>query len=167
MLKASAWDRIADQNDAETTANPYPYVTDYDPRSGWGHLQADRIYTMFNLGNTSGYRVSHHTVSGSQGRAYGNWSSWDFVGFVNGGKPTHYLQTDLQYFARKRVVTWTYTLPNASSTWDLNQELYVWGRSGVGPNPKGGFGHDKPNHQDHTHRKLLVSHERLLLDQGR
>lgn len=134
MLMASAGDRTFNSSFPET----YDYLTGYDAKTGWGHLQADRIYNMFSLGSTSGYRVSHYTQN--SGLNYGSWGGVFTADFVNGGRSTHYLPTG-RYYVRQRLVSGTINLP--TTKWDLSKQLYVWGRSGT----TGGYGGGVVNYQ--------------------
>ncbi|MCE2504762.1 MAG: S8 family serine peptidase [Chlorobi bacterium] len=129
MLRASALDR-------DSTPNTPFYRTGFDDRTGWGHIRGDEIFEMLN----DGYRVSRHSLS-SQGLTFGSWTDPYKMVFFNEGVGGEPIQANGVYLARRRRVSGTISLPRG--VWDLNDQLYVWGRVAE----KGGFTAANPNNQ--------------------
>lgn len=131
MLKASA----QDQNGGEDE------LAGYDEVTGWGHLQADRIFEML----ADGYKVKHYTYQYEQNLnfSFGAWSDRFTMHFSNTHNGSRYLQPNV-YSVRRRVLNGSLAIP---VEWNNNgYPLFVWG-SGGGKKGLGGFSYAAPNRQ--------------------
>lgn len=132
MLKASSMDR-----NPNTSSDPR-YEFGYDEQSGWGHLQANQLFTMLKQ---EGYTISNFTHVGPV--TYGNWTDEEDYFFSNQGVTTKLLGEGT-YKVRRREVTADFNL-STYGAWDNGEEVYVWGRGGS--KSTGGFSAANPNYQ--------------------
>ena len=125
MIKASAEDRN---------------LANYDNETGWGHLQADRLFEMID----DGYKLSYFNSRNLQ-YTYGGWSSPMRVAFFNGGAMYKPLASG-SYTVKRRTVSATITLPSGRWIVDNDHPLFVWGMGGS-PLSSGGYSAANPNYQ--------------------
>ncbi|MBS1536816.1 MAG: S8 family peptidase [Bacteroidetes bacterium] len=132
ILQATA-ERIAGQNQNK-----------YNQERGWGHLQADIVYTKSAI---EGFRAKHYTISN---RAVYDSSNWEDIHnyvftseFRKDSSNAWVTDTDLVITnGQIREITATYTLDDAD--WNINS-LFVWGRGGT--EGTGGYNAANPNHR--------------------
>jgi hypothetical protein len=127
MLKASASDiyGIYDQG-----GNSVTYSQNYDVYSGWGNLQADKIFEMLD---DDGYRIYHYNISDNFiSTLYSSGTYIDINNSFHYSSKTFWenlLQENKTYKVDIYKLTTTFTLPDL---WERNgaYPLFVWGRSG-------------------------------------
>lgn len=141
MLKASALDRNPENiNEEDPNGN---YLFFYDKVSGWGHLQADRLFDLI----LRGYKISHFSIPLSDWlnptRKIINTRNGRVVEgvfpFVREISRKNYEEPERSiYYGNVLELTGEFELP--TNKWLINGEnkLYIWGRSG-GKNKPGGY----------------------------
>lgn len=134
MVEASANDR-----NPNTSPNEPFYLFSYDEHTGWGHLRADRLFTM--LGEER-YTISNFTVTDPL--IFGQWSE-EFEYYFSNQQETNKPLPSGTYRVRRREVSSRFDLREHGS-WSPKHELYVWGRGGS--KATGGFSAANPNYQN-------------------
>ncbi len=131
MIKASCRDRRYDEQLPDETEN---YLDGYDEETGWGHLQADKLFDMLE----DGYRITHYSIYPLGYGVYLNSTNEGFA-FVNnprnpsGSPETGYYNGKVIKYRRN------YMLP--TDKWEISpaNKLYVWGRSGERTSTPSGY----------------------------
>ncbi|MDQ1265217.1 MAG: hypothetical protein QG635_367 [Bacteroidota bacterium] len=139
MLKASAEDRNPGNSGGL-------YVDDFDEETGWGHLQADRIFEMFN----DGYNITHiDTIPTLDSTSWSASSSTYYfnenINFTSGTVTSSTYTSDV-YFVNSRTLIGIIDI-SAYGDWyhDNNDKIYIWGNKGF--SGRGGYSLANPNYQ--------------------
>jgi len=121
-----------------------PNQNQYNQERGWGHLQADIVYTKSAI---EGFRAKHYTNSDTSSYEYGNWEdikNYVFTSEFKKDSAGHWItDTDIVINSGQiREISATYNLP--ANDWTANN-LFIWGRGGTGGT--GGYNAANPNHR--------------------
>ena len=123
------------------------YQPGYDIYSGWGHLQADKMYDMLD----DDYRIYHDSTSNNLDS--GAWSGLQYTYFFRlDTNKIDWVDSNL-YMAKSRPITSHITLQSGKWLIDSTHKLYVWGRSGRGS--KSGYSLSNVNY--HTGYTRILS----------
>lgn len=129
IIKAACSDRTPQNTPGGQSARGY------DPFTGWGHLQADSLFTMLN----EGYRVWHINLAP---QSYGQWTQINMFRFENNSISNRQPFRPGWYTIQRREVRAT-TYASAADV-DFGAPMFVWGRGGA----DGGWSQANPNYQE-------------------
>ncbi len=129
ILKASADDIVTSPPIIPSDPDGTNYITGFDDRTGWGFLNAARMFQMLDPAGPDAYQLFHFEIHNSD-LSFGSWSNKVTNQTFYTPTPTSTTPIMAQYDVKWREVT--ATISYSGHGINTSKNVYAWGNSGVG-----------------------------------